>query len=140
MQCDQVLSALATSASRGECTDPCNTIKCALTCEAECGWSRPLGRCVAGLSTEASEIKDRLGDCPTGVQQTVDTVESPPRTDTNTSLLGGGGGGGGGGSGGSGTQVAFSVVGSFLLLLCILAAKWRSGKQAEAQQGEGTFA
>ena len=44
--------------------DACNTIKCAPFCEAECGWSRPLQRCVAGLTTEASEKEERLGDCP----------------------------------------------------------------------------
>ena len=32
-------------------------------CEAECGWSRALGQCVTGLSTEQSEIEQRLGDC-----------------------------------------------------------------------------
>jgi len=42
----------------------CTTITCALKCEGECGWSRGLGRCMHGLETEASEIKDRLGDCP----------------------------------------------------------------------------
>ena len=32
-------------------------------CEAECGWSRPFKKCVTGLSTEQSEIEQRLGDC-----------------------------------------------------------------------------
>ena len=44
-------------------TDPCNRIKCALNCESECGWSRPLMKCVAGLETTQTEIDQRLGDC-----------------------------------------------------------------------------
>jgi len=59
--------------------DPCNAIKCAVTCEAECGWSRPLQMCVAGMSTEPSEIEERLGDCPEDVSSdSVDTTSSSP--------------------------------------------------------------
>ena len=44
--------------------DTCNDIKCALVCEDECGWSRPDAKCMRGIHTSASEIRDRLGDCP----------------------------------------------------------------------------
>ena len=46
--------------------DPCNAIKCALQCESECGWSRPLQRCESGLETTQGERDEHLGDC-TGV-------------------------------------------------------------------------
>ena len=45
-------------------TNLCNVSKCAVTCEGGCGWSRARGLCVLGLTTEASESEERLGECP----------------------------------------------------------------------------
>ena len=53
--------------------DPCNTIKCAVLCEGECGWSRAIGECTAGYKTTALMIEDQLGDC-TGLSQTANAA------------------------------------------------------------------
>ena len=44
--------------------DLCGSILCSTQCQEECGWSRSQGLCVAGMTTGAAEMQDRLGDCP----------------------------------------------------------------------------
>ena len=71
--------------------DPCNTITCVLYCEGECGWSRPLAKCMSvasspGLRTEQTEIDQRLGDCPPlGTRDSVDPIKQPTDTDDDSS-------------------------------------------------------
>jgi hypothetical protein len=64
--------------------DPCNTIKCALKCESECGWSRAQNICVFGGQTSQSMIDDRLGDCPATTTVTTKTMT----TTTFTTVVG----------------------------------------------------
>ena len=60
---------------------PCGANECAVNCTAECGWSRLLGKCVIGLSTDQSEIDERLGDC-----DTPDKANSDRDDDSGSSL------------------------------------------------------
>lgn len=67
-------NATTTTTATVTTVDPCNVVKCALQCESECGWSRPLMLCVSGLDTTQSEIDERLGDCPAKTTSTLTTT------------------------------------------------------------------
>ena len=100
--------------------DWCKTIKCALDCEDECGWSRSGGVCISastGAQTSAGEREARLGDCSDSAP------EKPSGSD---------GGGGGGGGSDSAAVIAIAVV--LVVLVCAgggLFAYFKLGKEEQ---------
>lgn len=65
--------------------DPCSTIACPLWCETECGWSRPLNKCVTGGETTPSEYG--LGDCSGSTSITPTTATATTTTTTIDPLI-----------------------------------------------------
>ena len=115
--------------------DPCRSIKCALFCEAECGWSRPHQRCETGLTTEPSEIEQRLGDCP-GPTTTIAADAAP----TTTIAADAAAASGGSDSGNDTVVVVVLIVAALLVVALGGVAAYFYKKSRPAEAGTGTYA